>query len=88
MTRTTSTMEAFRNGFPFTVKFGRPGGFDKDLVKSCLADIKNNADCDCQYVVNPKSVTFCFKREDYDYVDSQSINNKINRIARQYLMKG
>ena len=38
-----------------------------------------------KYIINPKTIAFCFKKDDYDYVNQNSINNRLSKTVLHYM---
>lgn len=88
MKRVTSTMEAYRDGYPYTQTFTKSKvGYSKDVINECIQEVKAKANCNCEYVINPRSLVFCYTSADYNYTNPESINNKVDKIIHQVLAK-
>lgn len=88
MKRATSVMAAYRDGYPFTQTFTKHKvGYDKAVIKECVQAVQAQTNCNCEYVVNPRSLVFCYTSQDYNYTDPKSINNCVERIVHQVLSK-
>jgi hypothetical protein len=88
MNKATSIKEAYREGYPYCITYSRTMLVpDKNftsqdqLIKSIIATVG----CDCKYIINPKTIAFCFKKDDYDYVNQNSINNRLSKTVLHYM---
>lgn len=86
MRRSNSIMEAYKDGYPMTHTFKNSViGTDKEAVKRCVREVRTVAGKDnFTYVINPKSLVFCYPSAGYDISDPNSLNSKIARVVDSY----